>query len=156
VILNRYRVEELVAMGGLGAVYRGTRLSTGEDVALKVLHPDAEGLPELVERFEREAVAGKHILHPNVAAVYELEQFDEGSYFLAMEFVRGTTLREPMTRGPVEPMRAARIAKQLASALLAAHDMGIVHRDVKPRNVMILDGAEERVQLIDFGLAKVP
>lgn len=155
VILNRYRIVELVAMGGIGGVYRAMRLSDGQDVALKVLHPDTEGLPELVSRFEREAVAGKHIMNPNVAAVYEFDRFDDGSYFLAEEFVRGITLRELIDRGPVPAARAARIARELASALGAAHDMGIVHRDVKPRNVMILD-ADDSVKLIDFGLAKVP
>jgi eukaryotic-like serine/threonine-protein kinase len=125
-------------------------------VAIKVLHPEAEGLPELIERFEREAIAGKHIFHPNVVAVHEIAQLDDGSYFLVQDFVRGRTLRDVIDEGPVEPRRAARIALELATALNAAHDMGIVHRDVKPLNVMILDGPEERVQLIDFGLAKVP
>lgn len=156
VVRLRYRIEELVAMGGLAAVFRATRVSTGEDVALKLLHPDVEGLPELIARFEREAVAGKHILHPNVAAVFEMDQLDDGSYFLVQEFVRGETLRKMIARGPVEPLRAARIASQLAAALNAAHDLGIVHRDLKPLNVMVCSGPEPVVKLIDFGLAKVP
>ncbi len=155
-IKNRYRIEELVAMGGIAAVFRAKHLESNEDVAIKVLHPDAEGLPELIERFEREAVAGKHMFHPNVAAVTDIDQLDDGSYFLVQEFIRGTTLRDLMKRGPVPPIRAARIARELAVGLNAAHDMQIVHRDLKPLNVMILDGHEARVQLIDFGLAKVP
>jgi serine/threonine-protein kinase len=157
-LLDRYRIEELVAMGGLAAVFRATRLANGEEVAIKVLHPDIEGLPELVERFKREAIAGKHILHENVVAVHELAQLDDGSYFLVQEFVRGRTLRALIDEGPVAPLRAARIARQLAEALTAAHDFGIVHRDVKPLNVMLLDGPSgaDRVKLIDFGLAKVP
>jgi serine/threonine-protein kinase len=155
-VRDRYRIEELVAMGGIASVFRAKKLATGEDVALKILHPDAEELPELIERFQREAVAGRHILHPNVAAVYEVDQLEDGSWYIAMEFIRGVTLRALMDRGPVAPSRAVRIAHQLAAALNAAHDMGIVHRDVKPMNVMVLDGPEDRVQLIDFGLARVP
>lgn len=155
-VLQRYRIVELIAMGGIAAVFRATKLETGQDVAIKVLHPEAEEFPEMVERFEREAIAGKHIYHPNVAAVHGFERFEDGSWFLIQEFIRGKTLREVIDRGPIPSLRAARIARQLASALTAAHDLGIVHRDVKPRNIMILDGPEETVQLIDFGLAKVP
>jgi eukaryotic-like serine/threonine-protein kinase len=155
-VVNKYRIEELIAMGGLAAVFRAKNLANGEDVAIKVLHPDVEGLPELIARFEREAVAGKHILHPNVAAVMQIDQLDDGSFFLIQEYIRGITLRELIKRGPIPALRAARIARELAVALNAAHDMQIVHRDVKPLNVMILDGHEARVQLIDFGLAKVP
>jgi serine/threonine-protein kinase len=155
-IRGKYRIEELVAMGGIAAVFRAKQLDTNVDVAVKVLHPDAEGLPELIERFEREAVAGKHMFHPNVAAVTDIDTLEDGSYFLVQEFIRGQTLRDVIRRGPVPPLRAARIARELAVALNAAHDMQIVHRDLKPLNVMILDGHEARVQLIDFGLAKVP
>jgi serine/threonine protein kinase len=155
-IRGKYRLEELVAMGGIASVFRAKDLSANHDVAIKVLHPDAEGLPELIERFEREAVAGKHMFHPNVAAVTDIDTLDDGSYFLVQEFIRGITLRDLIHKGPVAAIRAARIARELAVALNAAHDMQIVHRDVKPLNVMILDGHEARVQLIDFGLAKVP
>ena len=157
-VKERYRIEELVAMGGLAAVYRAKRLASGEDVALKVLHPDVEGLPELIARFEREAVAGQHNYHPNVAAVHEIDQLADGSWFLAQEFIRGETLRALIDRGPVPAARAARIARQLAAALNAAHDMDIVHRDLKPLNVMVLDrpAGDDHIQLIDFGLAKVP
>lgn len=155
-LLDRYRVEELVAMGGIAAVFRGNRLADGEPVAIKTLHPDAEDLPELIKRFQREAIAGRHILHPNVAAVHEIAQLEDGAWFMVMEYVRGATLRDLMREGPMPPARAARIALQLGAALNAAHDLGILHRDVKPLNVMIEAGPEERVKLIDFGLAMVP
>ncbi len=155
-VLERYRIEELVAMGGIASVFRATKLADGDEVAIKVLHPETEGLPELVERFEHEAIAGKHIFHPNVVTVHEIAQLDDGSWFLVQDFVRGETLRALIDRGPVEPLRAARLARHVAAGLTAAHDMGIVHRDIKPRNLMLVDGPEEKVQIVDFGLAKVP
>lgn len=159
-VLGRYRVEELVAMGGLAAVFRARVPRSGEEVAIKVLHPDTEQLPELIARFKREAIAGRHIYHPNVAAVHEVARLEDGSWCMVMEFVRGVTLRDLLSHAPLEPVRAARIARQIAIGLNAAHDMGIVHRDVKPLNIMVLPppsgAAEEPVKIIDFGLAKVP
>jgi serine/threonine-protein kinase len=155
-IRDRYRVEELLAMGGLAAVFRATRLADEQEVAIKILHPEAEGLPEMIERFEREAIAGKHILHPNVVAVHEIDQLDDGSWFLVQDYVRGRTLRELIREGPVEPLRAARIAREVAAGLVAAHDMHIVHRDLKPLNIMLGAGSVDTVHIVDFGLAKVP
>ena len=155
-IRGRYRIEQLAAMGGLAAVFRATRIAGGQEVAIKILHPEVEGLPELIERFEREAIAGKHILHPNVVAVHEIDQLDDGSWFLVQDYVRGRTLRSLIDEGPVPPLRAARIARQIAAGLLAAHDMRIVHRDLKPLNVMLGGGSAEIVHIVDFGLAKVP
>ncbi|NUO52231.1 MAG: serine/threonine protein kinase, partial [Polyangiaceae bacterium] len=127
-------------------------------VAIKVLHPDSENFPELVARFEREAVAGAHIDHPNVASASDFGKFDEGSRFLVLELIRGITLRDLIEKGPVPYVRAAAIVSQAAAALGAAHDKGIIHRDVKPRNIMLHEGEGGRdvVKLIDFGLAKVP
>ncbi|HSO00277.1 MAG TPA: serine/threonine-protein kinase [Candidatus Nanopelagicales bacterium] len=159
-LLGRYRVEELLAMGGLAAVFRATVVGNGELVAVKILHPDTEQLPELVARFQREAIAGRHIYHPNVAAVHEVVQLEDGSWCMMMEYVRGVTLRELMEQGPLPPVRAAQIAREIAVGLNAAHDMGIVHRDLKPLNVMVCPpaapGSTEVVKVIDFGLAKVP
>jgi serine/threonine-protein kinase len=154
-LADRYRIEELVAMGGLAAVFRATR-PDGHEVAIKILHPEIEGLPELIERFEREAIAGKHILHPNVVAVHEIGQTEDGAWFLVQDFVRGRTLRELIALGPLPPLRAAQIARQVTAGLIAAHDMGIIHRDLKPLNIMIGEGEEGAAQLVDFGLARVP
>lgn len=158
-ISERYRIVELVAMGGMGAIYRGEHLLMRKEVAIKVLHPEIEGFPELVERFEREAVAGAHISHPNVASASDFGKFDDDSYFLVLEFIKGQTLRKVIGEGPIAPARAQKFASGVAAALGAAHQKGIIHRDLKPRNIMVLSataGAEESIKLIDFGLAKVP
>lgn len=155
VISDRYRIAELLAMGGMGAVYRGEHLLLKKRIAIKILHPEIENLPDLVARFEREAIAGAHIQHPNVAAATDFGKLDDGSYFLVLEYVRGTTLYQVIRGGVIEPRRAVHIARQVALALGAAHAMGVVHRDVKPRNIMLIEGKSDQAKLIDFGLAKM-
>ncbi|AKT36120.1 serine/threonine protein kinase [Chondromyces crocatus] len=155
VISQRYRIDEVIAMGGMGAVYRGEHVRMRKRVAIKILHPDTEGLPELVKRFEREAVAGAHIQHPNVATATDFGETEDGLFYLVAEYVRGTTLHDIIRRGPLAPSRAASIARQLAAALGAAHTMDIVHRDLKPRNVMVVEAQNDLVKLIDWGFAKV-
>lgn len=157
VISERYRVDDLLAMGGMGAVYRGTHLLLKKRIAIKILHPGTENLPELVTRFEREAIAGAHVQHPNVAAATDFGTLDDGSYFLVLEYVKGRTLHHTIkSGGALAPDRAVKIARQLASALAKTHAIGIVHRDVKPRNIMLVEGEGDVAKLIDFGLAKVP
>ncbi|MFS8071226.1 MAG: serine/threonine-protein kinase, partial [Byssovorax sp.] len=157
VISDRYRVDDLLAMGGMGAVYRGTHLLLKKRIAIKILHPGIDNLPELVTRFQREAIAGAHVQHPNVATATDFGTLEDGSCFLVLEYVKGRTLHQEIKQGGAfAPDRAARIARQLASALAATHAIGIVHRDVKPRNIMLLEGTEDVAKLIDFGLAKVP
>jgi serine/threonine-protein kinase len=156
VISDRYRIIELLAMGGMGAVFRGEHLLLRKRVAIKVLHPETNDFPEHVTRFEREAMAGAHIQHPNVASATDFGRLADGSYFLVLEFIHGVTLDQLIKEGPIEAPRAAGIARQLAAALDAAHMKGVIHRDVKPRNVMLEHGRSDLVKLIDFGLAKVP
>ncbi|WP_438022814.1 protein kinase domain-containing protein [Sorangium sp. So ce233] len=152
-ISGRYRVHELIGEGGMGAVYRGEQVHLRKQVAIKLLRPIARRMPELVARFEREAVAGAHIRHPNVVAAIDFGQLDDASYFLILEYVAGTPLKEATAGGRLQPARALRVARQIASALSAAHEKGIVHRDVKPQNILL--DAHDQVRLIDFGLAKV-
>ncbi|KYF81053.1 protein kinase, partial [Sorangium cellulosum] len=152
-ISGRYRVDALIGEGGMGAVYRGEQVHLRKRVAIKVLRPLARRMPELVARFEREAVAGAHIRHPNVVAAIDFGQLDDASFFLILEYVEGTPLKDVIAEGRLPPARALRIARQLASALSATHEKGIVHRDVKPLNVLL--DAHDQVRLIDFGLAKV-
>lgn len=155
VISDRYRIRELIAMGGMGAVYRGDHLLLKKRIAIKLLHPETENLPELVKRFEREAIAGAHIQHPNVATATDFGKLSDGSYFLILEYVKGVTLHEVLEKGPLTPRRAAYFAKQIASALHAIHTKGIYHRDIKPRNIMVVEGPPETLKIIDLGLAKL-
>jgi eukaryotic-like serine/threonine-protein kinase len=160
VIAGRYRIVGLVARGGMGAVYAGEHLLLKAPVAIKLLGPEAKNLPELVERFRREALVGAHVRHPNIAAATDFGRQPDGSCYLVLEFVEGTTLEAELQGGPMEPGRAVQITIQIAEALSALHDRGVVHRDLKPSNVMLARRgvmAKERdlVKLIDFGLAKL-
>jgi serine/threonine-protein kinase len=154
VISGRYQVHELIGQGGMGAVYRGEQVHLRKRVAIKILQPGARRLPDLVARFEREAIAGAHVEHPNVVGATDFGQLEDQSYFLVLDFVEGTPLKEVTAKGPLPIERALRIARQIASALEAVHEKGIVHRDLKPQNVMVQ--AQDHVKVLDFGLAKVP
>lgn len=156
VISGRYRIVAPIAKGGMGAVFRGEHLHMRKRVAIKILHSETEDLPGLVAQFEREAIAGAHVTHPNVAIATDFGELEDGSYFLILEYVRGVMLSEVLERGPLPVERAVHIAKQIAAALQAVHDMDIVHRDVKPRNIMLVQGPDDQAKLIDFGFAKVP
>jgi serine/threonine-protein kinase len=158
VIAGRYRIEELIGEGGMGAVYRAQHTGMKKRLAVKVLHPEMLGLNEAVERFEREAIAGAHIEHPNVAAASDFGRLEDGSYFLVLELLEGEHLRSIINRGALPVPRALRIAQQIAHALRAVHKLGIVHRDLKPDNVMLVrrDRESDVVKILDFGIAKVP
>src|SRR5690242_953963 len=101
VVADRYRIHNVLAMGGMGAVFTGEHIHMRKRVAIKVLHPDTEGLPGLVSRFEREAIVGAHVEHKNIASARDFGRMADGSYYLVLEFVRGTTLRALMNQGPM-------------------------------------------------------
>jgi serine/threonine protein kinase len=156
-ISDRYLIERLLGEGGMGAVYQAEHTLMRKRMAIKVLHPEMTRLPEVVARFEREAMAAAHIDHPHVVTATDFGKLEDGSFFLALEFVEGSSLREVIARGRLELGRSLHIARQMAGALQRAHTLKIVHRDLKPENVMLVDrdGDPDFVKVLDFGIAKV-
>jgi serine/threonine-protein kinase len=156
-ISDRYLIERLLGEGGMGAVYQAEHTLMRKRMAIKVLHPEMTRLPEVVARFEREAMAAAHIDHPHVVTATDFGKLEDGSFFLALEFVEGASLREVIGAGRLELGRALHIARQMAGALQRAHTLKIVHRDLKPENVMLVDrdGDPDFVKVLDFGIAKV-
>ncbi len=149
--LGHYRVNEQLGRGGMGEVYTADDLNLNRKVALKFL-PDAfSGDPERMARFEREARLLASLNHPNIAAIYGLEQA-EGKRFIVMELVEGETLAQRISKGALPVDDALAICSQIAEGLEAAHEKGVIHRDLKPANVMITEG--DKVKILDFGLAK--
>jgi len=145
---SRYRVDELVGEGGMGAVYRVLDNTLGEVVALKLL---TLGTQRAVERFLDEVRLARRVTHPNVARTHDVGE-DGGVHFLTMEYVRGVALDEVLdARGPVAPARAAELGADIARGLSAAHRAGVVHRDLKPANVLLAE--EGRAVITDFGIA---
>ncbi|WP_052849376.1 Stk1 family PASTA domain-containing Ser/Thr kinase [Streptomyces avicenniae] len=148
----RYRVDERIAAGGMATVYRGLDTRLDRVLALKVMHPSLAGDAAFVERFIREAKAVARLDHPNVVGV--LDQGRDGPYvYLAMEYVAGCTLRDVLRdQGALPPRAALDIVEPMLAGLAAAHVAGLVHRDVKPENVLI--GDDGRVKVADFGLVR--
>jgi len=152
VLNDRYEVEATLGEGGMARVFRGTDRVLGRTVAIKVLAGKYAGDDSFVARFRREAQAAAGLNHPNIVGVYDTG--DHGDmHYIVMEYVEGDTLADVLRRdGPMNPDRASVVAGEVATALQAAHDTGLVHRDVKPGNVMIDD--ENRVKVMDFGIAR--
>jgi len=150
-VLAGYRIDALIARGGMGVVYRATHLSLERPVALKVISGDLAGREGFRERFLRESRLAARLDHPAVVPVYDARDVD-GELIVAMRLVEGGDLRRAIDRaGPLPPVRAIALLGQVAEALDAAHAAGIVHRDVKPHNILV-EG--DRAYLSDFGLAK--
>ena len=155
VTIGDFRLEERIGRGGMGVVFRATQLSLGRPVALKLIAAEFAQDPSFRERFKREARLAAGIDHPNVVPVHQADE-DEGRLYIAMRYVHGTDLHALLlAHGRLDPPDAVRIVEQIAAALDAAHEQGLVHRDVKPANVL-LSGADGRghVYLTDFGLTK--
>ena len=153
--VGRYRVDAVIARGGMGIVYRATDPALERSVALKVIAPELARDEEFRARFVRESRLAAALDHPNVIPVYEAGA-EDGALFIAMRFVEGRDLRELIDlEGRLDPERAIRIVSQVASALDAAHARGLVHRDVKPANVLLAGApGAEHAYLTDFGIAK--
>ena len=152
VLSERYRIEERLAVGGMGAVYVAHDERLNRPVAIKVLKEGLAHDPRFVERFRREARAAGALSHPNVAGVYDFGHHEERHY-MVMELALGRDLARLLREtGPLAPDRSARLASQIARALAHAHAAGVVHRDVKPANVIVDD--KDRVKVTDFGIAR--
>lgn len=149
---RRYRIERPIARGGMATVYRATDTRLDRVVAVKVMHAGLGDDTAFVERFEREARSAAKLNHPNVVAVFD-QGDDDGTVYLVMELVEGRTLRDVMRQdAPMPPRSALALMEQVLLALSAAHEAHIVHRDVKPENVLI--APDGRVKVADFGLAR--
>jgi serine/threonine-protein kinase len=157
ILADRYRVLRTVGEGGMGRVYLAEHVRMGRLSAVKVMSPALAPTPDAISRFNREASNASRINHPNVAAIYDFGETEDGTLYLAMEYVEGKTLTAILREGgPLVPKRAAELAGQIADGLHAAHHLGIVHRDLKPDNILVTtrhDGREQ-VKIVDFGIAK--
>ena len=149
--IGNYEFVSLVGAGGMGEVYRARDTKLKREVAIKILPDEFSRDPDRVSRFQREAQLLASLNHPNIAAIYDLEE-DGGFRFLILELVEGETLAERLKRGPIPLDEALQIAIQIAEGLEAAHERGIIHRDLKPANIKLTP--EGKVKVLDFGLAK--
>jgi len=156
-VVGGYRIDEMISRGGMGLVYRATHVALDRVCALKVIAPELAEDPKFQERFKREMRIAASLRHPNVVAIHYAAEHD-GMLFFVMDYVTGTDLRQVLGReDAIDPDRAVALLEQVASALDAAHRVGLVHRDVKPGNILIAtEDGHEHAYLTDFGLAKRP
>jgi serine/threonine protein kinase len=148
----------MIGEGGMGVVYLAEHSLIEKRVALKVLRAEYSTKPELVSRFQQEAISASRIKHPNVLDVFDFGQLEDGSFFLAMEYLSGRDLAAELTETrTIAPERAVRIALQMCRALAVAHARGVVHRDLKPENVFlhVTEERDEIVKIVDFGIAQL-
>jgi serine/threonine-protein kinase len=149
--IGPYKIDREIGRGGMGVIFLAKDTRLGRTVALKALPDDVASDPDRLQRFEREARVLASLSHPNIAAIYGLEE-SEGRKYLALEYIEGETLADRIGRGAVPLPEALDLCIQIAQGMEAAHDAGVVHRDLKPANVMITNA--DQVKILDFGLAK--
>jgi serine/threonine-protein kinase len=156
-LAGKYRIEERLNEGGMGAVYRATHVLMEKTVAVKVLRPSLAADEKIVARFSREARAASRISHPNALSVTDFGEDENGTVFLVMEYLSGRTLKQLIREeGPLPLTRVVDITRQVADALHAAHQQGVVHRDLKSDNIMLLDTMTgDYAKVLDFGIAKI-
>src|SRR5271157_6243213 len=147
-----YEILQRLGAGGMGEVYRAKDTRLDREVAIKTLSLERCSHPEALSRFEQEARSASALNHPNIVTIYELGQ-ENGTRYIAMEFVEGDTLRGLLASGPIPFRKSVAIAAQIADGLAKAHEIGIVHRDLKPENLMV--SGDGTVKVLDFGLAKL-
>ncbi len=157
-IAGRYRIGTKLGEGGMGAVYKAEQISLKRQCAVKLLRPDVAGTAIMLARFNAEAQAVAKLNHPNTVGIYDFGQDVDGAFFIAMEFVEGKSLREAIhVEGPFSVRRALAIASQVAASLSDAHAHNLVHRDLKPDNVMLQTRGRQKdvARVLDFGIAKL-
>ncbi len=158
VLGQRYQLRRRIGVGGMGTVYEAEQLDEGRSVAVKVLQQHLIGVPAVHARFRREAQATAEVKHPHIVEVMDFHDGPDEPPFLVMELLQGQTLKSLLKKeGPLPVARAATIARQVASALAAAHEAGVIHRDIKPDNIFLVDTgtADIQVKVLDFGVARL-
>jgi eukaryotic-like serine/threonine-protein kinase len=156
-LADKYRIDERLNEGGMGTVYRGTHVLMDKTVAIKVLRPSLAADEKIVARFSREARAASRISHPHALSVTDFGEAENGVVFLVMEFLNGQTLKNVIRQdGPMPLARVVEIIRQVGAALDAAHEQGVVHRDLKSENIMLLAAnGPDYAKVLDFGIAKI-
>ncbi len=155
ILAGKYRIGKRIGSGGIGVVHAAEHLGLGTQVAVKVLRGAAAKDGSEIARLRREAQVASALDHPNVVKVFDLDQLPDGSIFVVMELLRGRSLAEKLHRdGPLGPGYAVQVFRQVCLALQAAHDIGVVHRDLKPGNVFLLEDGES-AKVLDFGMSKL-
>ena len=152
---GRYRLDAHLASGGMGAIFRAHHVYMRKELAVKVLRPDLSTLPDIAERFRREAEIAASLEHENIVRVTDFGRSIDGWFFLAMELLEGESLFDRLRCGPLSPGEAVRILAQVCRGLAAAHARGVVHRDLKPENIFLAARPPGLVKLLDFGIAKL-
>jgi serine/threonine protein kinase len=157
IINGRYQILKKLGEGGMGTVYLAEQISMARKVALKVLQGNYANDEEFISRFRREARLAASLNHPYIVTVYDFDQAEDGSLFIAMEYVDGMSLTEVIRRhSPLDIGRAVGLGAQIAEGLDAAHRTGVIHRDIKPDNIMVVGDEDlEKVKLMDFGIARL-
>src|SRR5881398_3416844 len=156
-LAGKYKIDKLIKRGGMGAVYRGKHVLMDKTVAIKVLRPALAVDDEVVARFSREAKAASRISHPHAVNVTDFGEAENGVVFLVMEYLDGRTLKDIIkSEGPMPLERALEIIRQVSGALDAAHQQGVIHRDLKSDNIMLSrTNGGEWAKVLDFGIAKI-
>jgi eukaryotic-like serine/threonine-protein kinase len=157
IIDGRYEIQARIGEGGMGVVYKARQTSIDRVIAIKMLNAQMAGDQTWVQRFYNEAKACSRLQHPNTIRMFDFGQTNDGRLFMTMEFLDGMSLREAVSKGPLAPQRVVKILIQCCASLAEAHSIGIIHRDIKPDNVFLLNmaGSPDFVKLLDFSVAKL-